>query len=65
MAQARGKSDRGEPQKITFSAATLGYLEALVRVGTHGESVNDVVRTMVRDGVRAAIKDGLIKVATD
>jgi hypothetical protein len=65
MAQARGKSEKGEPQKVTFAAATLRYLEALVPCGTHGESVNDVIRTMVRDGIRAAIRDNVISVMKD
>lgn len=36
------------------------YLERLVNVGTHGDSVVDVMRSLIEEGVRNAIHSGLI-----
>lgn len=36
------------------------YLEQLVQVGTHGDSVVDVMRSLIEEGVRNAIDSGLI-----
>jgi len=40
---------------------TIQYLEALVRRGTHGTSVSNVMTTLVETGVRDAIERGYIK----
>jgi hypothetical protein len=41
---------------------TIAYLEKLVKQGTHGTSVPGVARTLVEEGIRLAIKDGLLSI---
>lgn len=60
MAQAQGKSATVR-KNVTFSAMTVDYLEELASKGTHGSDVVSVIRTMVEDGVRSAIRDGFIE----
>ena len=47
---------------ITLSLSTIAYLEKLVKQGTHGTSVPGVARTLVEEGIRLAIKDGLLSI---
>jgi hypothetical protein len=47
---------------VTLSVATHAYLADLVRQGTHGTSVPDVAKTLIEEGIRSAIKDGLLSV---
>ena len=61
MAQAKGKKAT-EIQKVTFSCTTIRFVETLTNHGTHGSSVNDVIRSLVEEGVRRAIADGILKV---
>lgn len=56
---SRAETDR---IPVTLSTATIGYLEALVAQGTHGTSVPAVARALIGEGVRRAIKDGLLTV---
>lgn len=58
MAQGKTATVR---KNITLSAATVGYLEVLARAGTHGSDVVAVIRTMVEEGVRNAIRDRFIE----
>lgn len=62
MGQAKGKAAT-TVQKVTFSSTTLRFLEALSGRGTHGSSVNDVIRTLVEAGIRQAIADTIIAVS--
>lgn len=59
MATEKAETDR---IPITLSLATIGYLERLVRQGTHGTSVPGVARTLIEEGIRNAIKDGLLAI---
>jgi hypothetical protein len=56
---AQGKSQTVR-KNVTFSAVTVEYLEELASKGTHGSDVVAVIRTMVEEGVRRAIRDGFI-----
>jgi hypothetical protein len=57
MAQGKAETVR---KNVTLSAATVSYLEELAAKGTHGSDVVAVIRTMVEEGVRGAIRDGFI-----
>jgi hypothetical protein len=48
-----------------LSLETNHYLKELVRKGTHGTSVPAVGRTLIEQGVRAAIRQGFIKIKDD
>jgi hypothetical protein len=48
-------------KNVTLAAATVDYLEQLASAGTHGSDVVSVIRTMVEEGVRDAIKQGFIE----
>jgi hypothetical protein len=56
---AQGKTPTAR-KTITFSVATLRYLEALARKGTHGSDVASVARALVEQGVRDAIEKGYL-----
>lgn len=45
---------------VTFATATIRYVEDLVKTGTHGSDVTAVIRSLVEQGVRHAIRDKLI-----
>lgn len=45
---------------VTLANVTVSYLESLVRQGTHGTSVPGVAKTLIEEGIRLAIKDGLL-----
>lgn len=62
MADGQSPTER---RNITLSMATIRYLEALARLGTHGASVTDVARTLIEQGVRRAIEGGYLKIAED
>ena len=57
MAQGKTPTIR---KNVTFSQATIDYLEDLAKHGTHGSDVPDVIRTLVEEGVRNAIKEQFI-----
>jgi len=57
MAQGKAKTTR---KTVTLSVATVTYLENLAAKGTHGSDVPDVIRTMVEEGVRNAIREHFI-----
>ena len=59
MATEKAETDR---VPITLALSTIGYLEKLVRQGTHGTSVPGVARTLIEEGIRLAIKDGLLSI---
>ena len=59
MATEKAETDR---IPVTLALATIAYLEKLVRQGTHGTSVPGVARTLIEEGVRNAIKDGLLSI---
>jgi hypothetical protein len=48
---------------VTLADVTVSYLESLVRQGTHGTSVPGVAKTLIEEGIRLAIKDGLLEKA--
>lgn len=56
-----GKADT-DVQKVTFSKSTLRFLETLSARGTHGAKMNDVIRTLVEEGIRRAIADRILSV---
>ena len=45
---------------LEISPATMRYIDMLVRVGTHGATVREVLMTFVLSGVRDAIEKGFI-----
>jgi hypothetical protein len=45
----------------TLSLATIRYLEALSKKGTHGKGVSKVMTTLIEEGVRRAILDRFIQ----
>ena len=57
MAQGKAETVR---KNVTLSAATIEYLEALATKGTHGSDVPSVMRTMIEEGVRNAIRERFI-----
>ena len=57
MATEKAETDR---VPVTLALSTITYLERLVRQGTHGTSVPGVARTLIEEGIRLAIKDGLL-----
>ena len=59
MATEKAETDR---VPITLALSTITYLEKLVRQGTHGTSVPGVARTLIEEGIRLAIKDGLLSI---
>lgn len=59
MATEKAETDR---IPITLAVSTIAYLERLVRQGTHGASVPGVARTLIEEGIRNAIKDGLLAI---
>ena len=59
MATEKAETDR---VPVTLALSTIAYLEKLVRQGTHGTSVPGVARTLIEEGVRLAIKDGLLSI---
>lgn len=58
MAQGKAATVR---KNVTLSAATVAYLAELSAAGTHGSDVVAVIRTMVEEGVRTAIREGFLK----
>jgi hypothetical protein len=48
-----------------LSLETHHYLKELARRGTHGTSAPAVGRTLIEQGVRAAIRQGFIKIKDD
>lgn len=48
-------------KNVTLAAATVQYLEDLAKTGTHGSDVPAVIRSLVEQGVRHAIRDSLIE----
>ena len=59
MATEKAETDR---VPVTLALSTIAYLEKLVRQGTHGTSVPGVAKTLIEEGVRLAIKDGLLSI---
>ena len=59
MATEKAETDR---VPVTLALSTIGYLEKLVRQGTHGTSVPGVAKTLIEEGIRLAIKDGLLSI---
>ena len=59
MATEKAETDR---IPVTLALATIGYLEKLVKQGPHGTSVPGVCRTLIEEGIRLAIKDGLLSI---
>jgi hypothetical protein len=58
MAKEKAPTERFQ---TTLDVETVKYLEALAGKGTHGSSVPAVGRTLIMDGIRAAIEKGYIK----
>jgi hypothetical protein len=61
MAKAQGKDEPPKRKGVTVGEGTMFYLERLVKVGTHGDSVVDVMRSLIEEGVRNAIHSGLLQ----
>jgi hypothetical protein len=59
MATEKAETDR---VPVTLALSTITYLEKLVRQGTHGTSVPGVAKTLIEEGIRLAIKDGLLAI---
>ena len=59
MATEKAETDR---VPVTLALSTINYLERLVRQGTHGTSVPGVAKTLIEEGIRLAIKDGLLAI---
>ena len=59
MATEKAETDR---VPVTLALSTISYLEKLVRQGTHGTSVPGVAKTLIEEGIRLAIKDGLLSI---
>ena len=59
MATEKAETDR---IPVTLALSTIIYLEKLVRQGTHGTSVLGVAWTLIEEGIRLAIKDGLLSI---
>src|SRR4029078_13290959 len=59
MATEKAETDR---VPVTLARSTISYLEKLVRQGPHGTSVPGVARTLIEEGIRLAIKDGLLAI---
>ena len=57
MAQGKAETVR---KNVTLAAVTVTYLEQLASAGTHGSDVVAVIRTMVEEGVRTAIREGFL-----
>jgi hypothetical protein len=57
-------AERAERDRIpiTLTTSTIDYLEKLVRLGTHGTSVPGVARSLIEEGVRGVIKEGLLSI---
>jgi hypothetical protein len=51
--------------KCTLSFATVRYLLALSKKGTHGPSIPRVMAALIEEGVRNAIKDGFLDPKAD
>lgn len=58
MAQGKAAVTR---KGVTLSDETIRYLEDLVSTGTHGSDVVAVMRTLIEEGVRNAIREGFIE----
>ena len=58
MAKGQSKTER---QWVTLSVKTLEYLEILAAKGTHGDSVPDVAKSLIEQGIRVAIEAGYLK----
>jgi hypothetical protein len=58
MAQGKAPTVR---KNVTLAKATVRYLEDIAATGTHGYDVTAVIRSLVEQGVRHAIRDTLIK----
>ena len=58
MAQGKAETVR---KNVTLAAGTISYLEELAAGGTHGSDVVAVIRAMVEEGVRKAIREGFIE----
>jgi len=54
MAQGKAATSR---KTVTLSEATVCYLEELAKGGTHGSDVPAVMRTLIEEGVRNAIRE--------
>lgn len=47
---------------VRLTPTTHEYLADLVAAGTHGSNATDVARTLIEEGIRKAISDGIITV---
>jgi len=59
MATEKAETD-GVP--VGLGRSTINYVERLVRQANHGTSVPGVARTLIEEGIRLAIKDGLLAI---
>jgi hypothetical protein len=53
-------SDSGKQMKCTLSPMTIRYLESLSKRGMHGKGVSKVMRSLIEEGVRQAVRDKFI-----
>jgi hypothetical protein len=56
------QNDRVTPR---LAPITHKYLDDLLRAGTHGTTIDGVARSLIEEGVRQAIRDGIIAVRND
>jgi len=54
------KSAKTERRYVTLSSRSIEYLERLAESGTHGTSVPDVMKTLIEEGIRLAIREGFL-----
>ena len=59
MATEKAETDR---VPVTLALSTISYLEKLVIQSTHGTSVPGVAKTLIEEGIRLAINDGLLAI---
>jgi hypothetical protein len=65
MADAGSDEGDGGPSErlqVYLDPQTIRYLEAIVATNTYGRKASRVARALIEQGVRGAIKDGLIEV---
>ena len=58
MATSQAKTER---KTVTLSLRTIAYLEQLAGLGTHGDCLTDVAKSLIEQGIRDAIDKGYLE----
>ena len=53
-------SESGKQMKCTLAPMTIRYLQALSKRGMHGKGVSKVMRSLIEEGIRQAVRDKFI-----